>query len=172
MQNLFIQALYLPNMKNKHVGFLIIGITILFFFVVMSFNNALETIVNTTCTHGAACPMHITLKTQKAISYGLMGLIAIVGVVISFFLKDEEVRKQHKKSFDKEEKKKRLENLDEAEREVMNIILREEGSVFQSDIVKETKKSKVKVTRVLDRLEGKHLIERKRRGMANVVILR
>ena len=159
-------------MKNKHVGYLIIGIAVLFFFVVMSFNNALETIVNTTCTHGASCPMHVTLKTQKAISYGLMGLIAIVGGVISFFLKDEEVKREHKKSISIEERKRKLENLDEAEREIMNIILREDGSVFQSDLVKETKKSKVKVTRVLDRLEGKHLIERKRRGMTNVVVMK
>ena len=32
--------------------------------------------------------------------------------------------------------------------------------------------SKVKITRILDRLEGKHLVNRERRGMTNIVILR
>ena len=44
--------------------------------------------------------------------------------------------------------------------------------MFQSDIAEKTGFDKVKVTRVLDRLEGKQLIERKRRGMTNIVILR
>ena len=44
--------------------------------------------------------------------------------------------------------------------------------MFQSSLVNETKLSKVKVTRILDRLEGKSLIERKRRGMSNVIILK
>ena len=55
---------------------------------------------------------------------------------------------------------------------IMNIVLREDGSVYQSDLIKETKKSKVQVSRVLDKLEGKGLIERKRRGMTNVIVLK
>ena len=31
---------------------------------------------------------------------------------------------------------------------------------------------KVKITRVIDRLEGKNLIERRRRGMTNVVVFK
>lgn len=157
-------------MKNKHVGFLVIGIAVIFFFVVLSYNNALETIIGATCTHGDSCPMQITLRTQQIISYGLMGLLVLVGGFISFFMKDETIMK--KKHLSEEEKKDKLNNLDEAERELMNIILREEGSVYQSDIVRETGKSKVKITRTLDRLEGKGLIERKRRGMTNVVVLK
>jgi len=163
-------------MKNKHVGFLIIGLALVFFFVVMSFNNALETIVNTSCTHGDMCPMHITLKTQKAISYSLIGLLIGVGGFVSFLMKDEtiirEIKETNKKHLSEEDKKGKLNDLEGTELEVMNIILREDGSVYQSDIVKETKQSKVKVTRVLDRLEGKGLIERKRRGMTNVVVLK
>ena len=66
-------------MKNKHVGFIIIGIAVVFFFVVMSYNNALQTIIATTCTHGETCPMHVTVKTQEMISYSLMGLLVLVG---------------------------------------------------------------------------------------------
>ena len=159
-------------MKNKHVGYLIIGVAVLFFFIVMSFNNALKTIVNTSCTHGAACPMHATIQTQEIISYGLMGLLLLVGLFMVFFMKDDKVVKEIKTDLSDEDKQKKLENLDEEERNLMNIILREEGSIFQSSLVNETKLSKVKVTRILDRLEGKQLIERKRRGMSNIILLK
>ena len=159
-------------MKNKHVGYLILSVTALFFFVVMSFNYALQKIVDTTCTHGTACPMHATTFTQEVLSYSLMGLLVLVSLFIIFFMKDETVVQEMKKDISEEDKKKKLENLDEDERNIMNIILREEGSIFQSSLVTETKLSKVKVTRILDRLEGKKLIERKRRGMSNVVLLK
>ena len=107
--------------------------------------------------------------------YGLMGLVAAVGLFIAFFMKD---RLQHTenshagKELSESEKMKKLEHLDAKERIVMNIILRENGSVYQNEIVKETKQSKVKITRILDQLEGKGLIERRRRGMTNVVVLK
>ncbi|MBT3814293.1 MarR family transcriptional regulator [Candidatus Woesearchaeota archaeon] len=159
-------------MKNKHVGYLVLGLTLVFFFVVMSFNYALQSIVEVSCTHGTLCPMHATVQTQQIISYGLMGLLALVSLFIIFFMKDETIIQESKKEISEEEKQKKLEHLDDEERGMMNIIIREDGSVFQSSIVKETKLSKVKVTRILDRLEGKSLIERKRRGMSNVVILK
>jgi uncharacterized membrane protein len=159
-------------MKNKHVGYLILGLTLVFFFVVMSFNYALKKIVDVSCTHGTMCPMHATVQTQQIISYGLMGLLALVSLFIIFFMKDETIVQESKKELSEEDKQKKLDHLDDEERGMMNIILREDGSVFQSSIVKETKLSKVKVTRILDRLEGKSLIERKRRGMSNVVILK
>lgn len=155
-------------MKNRNVGFLIIGMALVIFFLVTSFNQALATIVATTCTHGEACPMHVTLKTQKIISYSLIGVLTAVGLLVVFLIKDA----PDKVKLSKSEQKKKLENLDDDERKIMNILLREHGSIYQSDLIKETKSSKVKITRLLDKVEGKGLIERKRRGMTNVIILR
>ena len=177
-------------MKNRHVGYLIIGVVILFLFVVMSFNQALRQIVDTTCTHGEACTMHATLRTQEMISYSLMGILALVGVFMVFFMKDEEkiiqkeiIKETHhhhevegNNGLTPEEKieaaQQKLENLDEEEKQVMSIILRDEGATYQSDLIKETKLTKVKISRILDRLQGKGLIERKRRGMTNMVVVR
>ena len=162
-------------MRNRHVGLLILGMAVVFLFIVMSFNSALETIVRTSCTHGVSCPMEVTLKTQKAVSYSLIGILIIIGGFVAFFLKSAEKvvhHHHHKGEMPKEDKSIKLDHLDEAERTIMDIVLREEGSIYQSDIIKETKKSKVQVSRVLDKLEGKGLIERKRRGMTNVVVLK
>ena len=138
----------------------------------MSFNNALETIVSTSCTHGSSCPMHVTLQNQKIISYSLIGLLVLIGIIISYFMKDEKVVvKPHKqKEISAEERKQKLEHLGDEERKIMDLVLREEGSIYQSDIIKEVNLSKVRVTRILDKLEGKGLIERKRRGMTNIII--
>ena len=116
--------------------------------------------------------MHATTFTQEVLSYSLMALLILVSLFIIFFMKDETIVQEMKKDLSEEDKKKKLEHLDDEERKVMNVILNNDGSVFQSQIVNETKLSKVKVTRILDRLEGKKLIERKRRGMSNVVIVK
>ena len=125
-------------MKNKHVGLMIIGIAILFFFIVMSFNNALETIVSNSCTHGVSCPMQVTLSTQEQISYGLIGLLVVVGGFVAFLMKDEKVIHHHttvEKTVSKEDMKKKLEQLDVPEKIIMEMVLREDGAVYQSDII-------------------------------------
>ena len=140
---------------------------------------ALEEIVNVSCTHGIACPMHSTLETQMAISYGLMSLLFLVGAFIFFFMKEETITKEihtiHKEKsteITSDKKKEIIENADEEEKMILNLLLNNQGSVYQSDVIKETKLTKVKVTRILDKLEGKGIIERKRRGMTNVIILK
>ncbi|MBU0580986.1 MAG: hypothetical protein KKA19_07390, partial [Candidatus Margulisbacteria bacterium] len=104
-------------MKNKYIGILIIGMAVLFFILVLSFNNALDTIVNTSCTHGDTCPMHTTLKTQEIISYSLIGLLMVVGAFIAFFMKDEQttiIKHEGRKSeLTPEEKEEKLNNLED-----------------------------------------------------------
>ena len=99
-------------MKNKHVGYLVLGVAIIVFFIVISFNQALETIVNTSCTHGTMCPMQVTLQTQKVISYSLMGLLVLAGLFIIFFMKDETLVKEMKKKIPEEEMKRKFSNLE------------------------------------------------------------
>ena len=40
-----------------------------------------------------------------------------------------------------------------------------------ADLIEKTGFGKAKMTRIIDRLEGKGFVERKRRGMTNVVVL-
>ena len=148
---------------------MIIGIAIVFFFMVMSFNQALEDIVKESCTHGIQCPMYTTLKTQKMVSYSLIGLLIIVGSLATFWGKE---KSREKKVLSSEEKKKLWEKLEDDEKKVVELINVKEGAMYQSDLMKELDLSKVKVTRILDRLEGKGILERKRRGMTNIVILK
>ena len=44
--------------------------------------------------------------------------------------------------------------------------------MFQRDLMEKLEIGKVKTTRLLDKLESKQIIERKRRGMNNIIVLK
>jgi len=54
----------------------------------------------------------------------------------------------------------------------MELLIKEGKAMFQSDLMEKLEIGKVKTTRLLDKLESKQLIERKRRGRNNIVVLR
>ena len=62
--------------------------------------------------------------------------------------------------------------LDEDERTIYNLLKKREGSMYQSDLIRETGMSKVQMTRVLDKMAGKKIVDRARRGMTNIVVLK
>jgi uncharacterized membrane protein len=51
-------------------------------------------------------------------------------------------------------------------------MLQKEKAIFQRTLMEKLNIGKVETTRLLDKLEAKQLIERKRRGMNNVVVLK
>lgn len=61
--------------------------------------------------------------------------------------------------------------LADNERVIYRTVLEADGVLAQNEIVDRTDLSKATVSRVLDSLETKDLVERKRRGMGNVVLL-
>ncbi len=65
-----------------------------------------------------------------------------------------------------------LSKLDEEEKEIYELIKVQDGSMYQSDLIKQTGLSKVRISRILDRMEGKKILERKRRGMTNIIVLK
>jgi len=68
--------------------------------------------------------------------------------------------------------KKAPKGLTGDEKKVFDLIAKSDRTIYQHEIVKQTEFSKVKITRVLDKLESKDLIERRRRGMSNIVVLK
>jgi len=167
-------------MKNRIIGFVILGIAALIGFIIFSFNRALTNIVNASCSHGPSCPMWGTINFQTNISIGIMIFVMIIGLYLIFFGKEEKIITKVKtiksqlepKKVTKENYQKILNTLNNDEKLVFDKIIESEGTIFQSDLVEKTKFTKVKVTRILDKLEGRGLVERKRRGMTNVVILK
>ncbi len=167
-------------MRNRIVGFMVVGIAVLIGLIILLFNRALTNIVNESCSHGTECPMWGTINFHTNVSIGIMVFVVLIGLYLVFFGQEErivtkikKVKEQIKqKEVSVENYKTIIDNLSGDDKTVFQLIIQAKGSVFQSDIVTNTGLTKVKVTRVLDRLEGKGLIERKRRGMTNIVILK
>lgn len=132
------------------------------------FNNALNNIVSETCTHGYTCPMYNTIEFNTYLSIAIVVAIILAGIAFIFFFKDnfktKEINKDDYKDIERE--------LKADEKIVLDKIITEKGNIFQSDLVEKTGFMKAKVTRILDRLEAKDIIERKRRGMTNFIVLK
>lgn len=158
-------------MKNKNVGYLISGISILIMAIVFLFNKGLKDIVADTCTHGLTCTMYDTISLQTYLSLSIAGLVLIIGIFFIFSKENERIVIQKVKEKHKE-KKLDLSNLDSEEKRVISILQSESGAVFQSSLSEKLGVGKVKMTRLMDKLESKGFIERKRRGMNNIIVLK
>jgi len=158
-------------MENKTVGWLIIGIAIAMALIVWLFNIGLNKIVSATCSHGSSCTMYQTINTQTYLSLIIIGIIVIIGLFIMFSKPKEKIIIKTLK-----EKKKKLDlsklDLDEKEKQVLEILQNENGAIFQSTLIEKLNIGKVGITRLIDKLEAKQLVERKRRGMNNIIVLK
>jgi len=160
-------------MKNRSVGFLVTGIAVVIGVIVWIFNIGLKDIVGETCTHGPTCSMYDTIAVQTYVSLAIAGLVLVIGLFL-IFAKENETIIMKTKTLTKIEKKKPLDlsKLDKQEKEAVKLIQQENGTIFQADLMERLGIGKVGMTRLLDKLEAKQIIERKRRGMNNVIVLR
>jgi hypothetical protein len=156
-------------MENKHVGGLVIGIAVVMVIIVLIFNFAMKDIVGKSCTEGPTCPMWGTIATQTWLSLSITGIVLIVGLFIMFSKPKEKIII---KTIKEKKKKINLNGLDKNEKEVIEILQKENGAIFQSTLMEKLGIGKVGITRLLDKLEAKQFIERKRRGMNNIVVLK
>ena len=156
-------------MENKIVGWIIVGIAFLMGIIVLIFNSAMKNIVSKTCTEGPTCTMYDTIRTQTLLSLSIIIIVLIIGIVIMFSKPKEKIVV---KTIKEKRVKKDYSSLDKDEKKVIDLLLNEGNAIFQASLMEKLEIGKVKATRLLDKLEAKQLIERKRRGMTNIVILK
>ena len=157
-------------MKNRNVGYLISGIAVVIGIIVWIFNIGLRNVVDQTCIHGSSCTMYDTIAVQTYLSLTIAGVVLVIGLFLIFSKESEKI--VIKKVVKKVRKKRlNLSGLGEDERMVLKILQRENGAFFQKSVMEELECGKVKMTRLADRLEAKGFIERKRRGMNNILVL-
>lgn len=165
-------------MNNRNVGWLVTGISVFIFAIIWIFNYGVKELIGATCSHGPTCGMYDSLKIQTWISISIAFVVLLIGLFLIFARESEKIIVKKIKPYAKIEAKefdrKSLEkmNLDKEEKQAMNLLLENEGSIYQSELAEKLGLSKVRITRILDSLEGRGLIERKRRGMTNIVVLK
>ena len=156
-------------MENKNVGFLMIGISAIMAIIVFIFNSAMKNISGLSCNMGPSCSMYDNIRTQTWLSLSIIGIVLIIGFFIMFLKPKEKIIVKTKRE---KKKKLNLEGLNSNEKKVIEILQKENGAIFQSTLMEKLEIGKVGITRLLDKLEAKQLIERKRRGMNNIVVLK
>ncbi len=160
-------------MQIKHLGIIMICIALVLVGIVFLFKSSLEQYLYTTCpllhdTGATECPATKTLNQQAYLAYFLVSVIAMIGIVLATIKPEQKIiiRKLKDKKIEISTK-----NLSREEKQIFNILIKEK-TMFQADLIEKTQMNKAKITRILDKLENKSLIERKRRGLTNIVVLK
>ena len=161
-------------MENKYVGYLLIALSALIIVIIVMFNSALKDIVTSSCSlaHGDAtsCPMYQSINQQTYIALGVVGLLILVSI---FFIYSKPQKEIVVKKVETKTKKRTIDTsqLTAEEKTVLSLVA-QNNAIFQADLIEKTGFGKAKMTRIIDRLEGKGIVERKRRGMTNVVVMK
>ncbi len=111
---------------------------------------------------GDDCPHKDYYPLEFFLGILFSGLLVLLGLILYFY---KQQSSEPLPTISPEE-------LKGDERTIYSILLENEGAVFQNELVKLTGLSRVKVTRILDKLEGKGFVIRRRRGMTNMIILK
>ncbi|MBU0907196.1 MAG: MarR family transcriptional regulator [Nanoarchaeota archaeon] len=159
-------------MQNKHVGCLLLGISIIIIFIIFLFNNAMKAIIIDQCgpIHGPTCAMNKNVNDQTYLSLGIVAILIVASVILIVSRPKEKIIV--KKVKERTPKKiYSLSGLRKEDRQTFSIV-QDSKTIFQADLIEKLGFGKAKMSRVLDRLENRGLIERKRRGMTNVVVLK
>jgi len=117
--------------------------------------------------------MYGTIKTQTYIGASLIGIILIIGLVLIFSKEETKlVEKIITKKVTEKKKPLDLSGLDAKEKELVKLLQENSGAMFQAELMEKLGVGKVGMTRMLDKLEAKQIVERKRRGMNNIVVIK
>lgn len=162
----------LPKIDNRVIGGILIVLSVFIILLINGYTKnilALSTELHENCPlPEGVCPFKRTIPFESYVGFSLSGLVGLFGVFLMFSKSEvEKISTKERLKF-----KQTIKNLQGDEEKIYKIIIDAEGSIFQNDLVTKTGYSKVKVTRILDRLETKGIIERKRRGMTNLVLLK
>lgn len=157
-------------MANKNVGRILIGISLILLVILLFIKLDLDKEGAYLCKLVKAdpklnlddCPAH-----QNKSSWLILFAIAIVVLVLGLGMNIIVQKKSQVQDHVKIDSSK----LNSEEKKVYDC-LKSNNGIYQSDLIKETGLSKVKITRVLDKLETKGIIERRRRGMTNAIFLK
>jgi uncharacterized membrane protein len=158
------------SINTRYVGVILIILSLILFLIMYNFSNTMLEIIDSgeigSCQAYETCP-HVMVLNQAYLGYFLALVIFIIGVFMLIFGGKPERAEGGKGRWENV-----LKTLAGEEKDVYEKIVGADGVIFQSDLVEKLGFPKAKVSRILDKMEAKGLLERKRRGMANAVVLK
>ena len=149
-------------MNPKYLGLAVMFISVLLAYNVYILSSELLSSLDhgDECSSFETCP-HVQTATSSYTGYAGATGTFLIGLYIFLRQPTQPVSRKKKPS-----------DLNPDEIRVYDIVEEAGGMIFQSEIVEKTSFPKARVTRVLDRLESRNVLERRRRGMTNAVMLK
>ena len=165
-----------PN--HKSIGSLLVAfaIILLFVLIIVKINTDKEeaflcSVVEASPTLDMEeCPAHDSYTSWLVLAAFAVSFLVLGAGLYLLLLPIKKEQQEQKESA--AARQADVSKLAEEELNLYNKIKLNQGSMYQSDLIKETGLSKVKISRILDKMEGKGVLERKRRGVTNIVVLR
>lgn len=159
-------------MNQKYLGIVLLAIGVLLFLSIYSYTSTIITFsaeLHKNCPlPEEICPYKRTVPFESYFGFALSVMVALAGGYLIFSQKGME----RFATAERTKLRKVAKNLEGEEKQIYELLAKSDGTMFQNDIMQKTGFSKVKVSRLLDRLETKGLVERRRRGMTNIVIIK
>ncbi len=163
-------------MHTRTIGIVLLGAAVVFLTLTYLFKMQEDYHLQQVTLEGGSCFVNGECIYEKRnftiyiISGVVSALALILGIYLTFF--DRKTEPLVVGATISPAKEVDIKELNEEEQRIYQFVKEHKGSAFQSDVVRELGLSKVRVTRILDRLEGLGLVERKRRGMTNIIVLK
>lgn len=161
---------YFKNLDNRWAGIAISILSVIILLILASLSIKIAKSDAVACVHpgGGQCPLGAHVPLASYIGAAFLIALFILGIKLALKLGASE--KLRKEIADKTEVV--VKTLKGNEKNAYEIVMASQGAIFQSELVEKMGRSKVEVSRILDRLEGKNLIERRRRGLTNMVLIK
>jgi len=148
-------------MENKGIKPLILIFTILTFFIFIISFLVFYTTENFSPTCGCKLPPWVIIIIVS--SLGLFVGLATYYIISNNYLKE---KKETEKNLIKI-----LDILDEEDKIILKKIIENKGEINQSSLTKSLNLDKVKVSRIISKMEQKSIIKKEKNGMTNKLIL-
>ena len=166
----------MATFKQKHVGIVLIVLALILAVILGFVKSGIDTRDTYLCelTHEANtsmenCPAHNTNTSWMIIlAFGLVFLLLASGM---YMVMTGSKKQQHTGEV-LQFREVDVSKLDEEGKKIYGLLKENKGSMYQSDIIKATGFSKVQVTRILDKMTMNGIVDRQRRGMTNIVVLK
>jgi uncharacterized membrane protein len=153
--------------SQNYLGLSVIATSAAAFIILLTVSLDYAKITHSLCD-APYCTLYNHIPVQAYAGFGLLIVSSGIGSYLAFM--PPKLEKTHAAS--KAKLNKLTTSLHGDEKKIFDQLAKNDGTVFQNDLTSSTGFSKVKISRILDRLEAKGLVERRRRGMGNMVVLR
>ncbi|MBS1266062.1 MAG: hypothetical protein MAG795_00027 [Candidatus Woesearchaeota archaeon] len=150
------------NTNNKFLQmWLIIVIIVGFTFIIFFTNNYLK--------KNILCDLHCNSQKSVTIAITLSALAGVFVGSLTYYLMSE----KHEKQVDKiqEDVLSTIKFLEPNQQPIIRVLIKNNGKMTQSKLAKQTKLSRVQVSRELKQLEEKNIITKTPAGMTNDIEL-